>query len=242
MPSETVTTNDHESAWPRLEIRGRRSGIDITAAEREAESVRRRRARRVAYIGVAAAVAHAALKLAWALGSTIGVEDEPVWEQSLTTELEIALWATAALAAIAAGSCSLSSNRGVASCRAGSCAAGVAGLRGHDRRRSLRSHHEHRIPGRRLGHGPRRPPHDHVRLRLRRISPTRTWVRRDGLADARLRPRIERVFLEVRHPGRDSLGNAVLSSCLHHSGGAKVSTFRSLSSGGRVLRRDENPA
>ena len=31
-------------------------------------------------------MAHAALKIAWALGSTIGVEDEPVWEQSTTTE------------------------------------------------------------------------------------------------------------------------------------------------------------
>ena len=102
MPSKTITTNNHESAWSRLEIRGRSPGIDITAAEREAEFVRRRRARRVAYIGVAAAVAHVALKVAWALGSTIGVEDEPMWEQSTTTELEIALWGTAALAAIAA--------------------------------------------------------------------------------------------------------------------------------------------
>lgn len=102
MPSETVTTSNHESAWSRLEIRGRSPGTDLTPAEREAEFVRGRRARRVGYIGVAAAVAHAALKVAWALGSTIGVEDETVWEQSTTTELEIALWGTAALAAIAA--------------------------------------------------------------------------------------------------------------------------------------------
>ena len=104
MPNETVTTKNHESPWSRLEIRSRSPGIgvDITPAERDAEFVRRRRATRVAYIGVAAAVAHAALKVAWALGSTIGVEDEPMWEQSTTTELEVALWGTAALAAIAA--------------------------------------------------------------------------------------------------------------------------------------------
>ena len=102
MPSETVTTNNHESAWSPLELRGRSPGTDTTPAEREAAFVRRRRARRIVYIGVAAAVAHAALKVAWALGSTIGVEDETVWEQSTTTELEIALWGTAALAAIAA--------------------------------------------------------------------------------------------------------------------------------------------
>lgn len=102
MPSDTVTTKNHESAWSRLEIRGRNPGTNITPGEREADLVRGRRARRVAYIGVAAAVAHAALKVAWAFGSTIGVEDETVWEQSTTTELEIALWGTAALAAIAA--------------------------------------------------------------------------------------------------------------------------------------------
>lgn len=102
MPSETVTTNNYESAWSRLELRDGSPGIDISAAAREAELVRQRRAMRAAYIGVAAAVAHAALKVAWALGSTIGVEDETVWKQSTTTELEVAFWGTAALAAIAA--------------------------------------------------------------------------------------------------------------------------------------------
>ena len=69
-----------------LKTEARRPGIDITAASgKRTSSPATRRGRR---IGVAAAVAHAALKVAWALGSTIGVEDEPVWEQSTTTELE----------------------------------------------------------------------------------------------------------------------------------------------------------